>query len=81
MDFAVNFAITIPYDLRKSVIKASEDGKDRPKRENIVKVPNNIVSVVKNDVQRAVSQHHSRETSHSKKEDEAGGPKHRSVKS
>jgi len=71
MDFPKQIVVLQPDHFLDPEIPCCEDGEDRPHTQHIVKVGNDIVSVMKRDVNPSVSQDYARQTTDSEKQDKS----------
>ena len=71
MDFPKQIVILQPDHFLDPEIPCCEDGEYRPHTQHIVEVSNDIVSVMKRDVDPGVSQDYTRQTTDSEKQDKS----------
>ena len=77
MQLAEPFGILVAGHLREPVIEAGKQTEHGTERQHIVEVRNDVIGVVKHDIEAGIRQHHAGHTADGEQEDETNRPEHR----
>lgn len=71
MSLSDRFIVSKPRSLFNSVIKSCEDCEDRPSRKNVMEVGDNVIGIMKGDVQSRIRKDNPGYTPDSKEKDKS----------